>query len=146
MTAVTGLDTTASNVFRSRVYPLGTNKLPAHCVFTESETVEYTRLDLTRNVDRRHKMIDDRDILMSVASKLLRALRASPLNLIYVLGMSGHWVMALHVAAMADLSVWIWNQLVKLMQMICLVVILKPPKGGCIALLKRCLPKISSPL
>ena len=58
---------------------------------------------------------------MNEASKLLRALRASsPLNLIYVLGMSGHWVMALPVAAMADLSVWIWNQLVKLIQVICL--------------------------
>ena len=33
MTAVTGLSTTGSNVFRSRVYPLGTNKLPA-CVST----------------------------------------------------------------------------------------------------------------
>nr|ADI23589.1 hypothetical protein [uncultured nuHF2 cluster bacterium HF0770_42C12] len=28
VTAVTGLSTTGSNVFRSRVYPLGTNKLP----------------------------------------------------------------------------------------------------------------------
>ena len=36
---------------------------------------------------------------MSVVSKLLRALKASPLNLTYVLLMCGLWVMALPVAA-----------------------------------------------
>ena len=41
VTAVTGLLTTGSNVFRSRVYPLGTNKLPALYVYTDSEVVEY---------------------------------------------------------------------------------------------------------
>ena len=41
VTAVTGLSTTGSYVFRSRVYPLGTNKLPALCVYTDSEVVEY---------------------------------------------------------------------------------------------------------
>jgi len=38
VTAVTGLSTTGSNVFRSRVYPLGTNKLPVLCVHSEAET------------------------------------------------------------------------------------------------------------
>ena len=52
VTAVTGLSTTGSNVFRSRVYPLGTNKLPALCVYTDSETVEFTRLDRVRDIDR----------------------------------------------------------------------------------------------
>ena len=52
VTAVTGLSTTGSNVFRSRVYPLGTNKLPALCVYTDSEVVEYNRLDRVRDVDR----------------------------------------------------------------------------------------------
>ena len=33
------------NVFHSQVYPLGTNKLPGHYVFTESETAEFARLD-----------------------------------------------------------------------------------------------------
>ena len=51
VTAVTGLSTTGSNVFRSRVYPLGTNKLPALCVYTDSEVVEYNRLDRARNID-----------------------------------------------------------------------------------------------
>ena len=51
VTAVTGLSTTGSNVFRSRVYPLGTNKLPALCVYTDSEVVEYNRLDRVRYID-----------------------------------------------------------------------------------------------
>ena len=51
VTAVTGLSTTGSNVFRSRVYPLGTNKLPALCVYTDSETVEFTRIDRVRDID-----------------------------------------------------------------------------------------------
>ena len=51
VTAVTSLSTTGSNVFRSRVYPLGTNKLPALCVYTDSETVEFTRLDRVRDID-----------------------------------------------------------------------------------------------
>ena len=51
VTAVTGLSTTGSNVFRSRVYPLGTNKLPALCVYTDSEVVEYNRLDREKDID-----------------------------------------------------------------------------------------------
>ena len=51
VTAVTGLSTTGSNVFRSRVYPLGTNKLPALCIFTDGETVEFNRLDRVRDID-----------------------------------------------------------------------------------------------
>ena len=49
VTAVTGLSTTGSNVFRSRVYPLGTNKLPALCVYSNAKTVEYNRLDRVRD-------------------------------------------------------------------------------------------------
>jgi hypothetical protein len=51
VTAVTGLSTTGSNVFRSRVYPLGTNKLPALSIYTDSEVVEYNRLDRVRYID-----------------------------------------------------------------------------------------------
>ena len=39
-------------MFCSRVYPLGTNKLPALCVYADSEVVEYNRLDRVRDVDR----------------------------------------------------------------------------------------------
>ena len=41
VTAVTGLSTTGTNVFRSRVYPLGENKLPALCIYTVAGEVEY---------------------------------------------------------------------------------------------------------
>ena len=52
VTAVTSLSTTGSNVFRSRVYPIGTNKLPALCVYTDNETIEFNRMDRTRDIDR----------------------------------------------------------------------------------------------
>jgi len=51
VTAVTGLSTTGTNVFRSNVYPLGTNKLTVLCVYTDSETVEFTGLDRTRGIE-----------------------------------------------------------------------------------------------
>ena len=38
--------------FAHGVYPLGTNKLPALCVYTDSEVVEYNRLDRVREVNR----------------------------------------------------------------------------------------------
>ena len=86
------------------------------------------------------------DTSMSVASKLLNALRASPLSLTYGLLMCGLWVMALPVAALADLLILIWKQLVRLKRRLCSYVTWKPPKGGYLGLLKRHLPKISIPL
>ena len=56
---------------------------------------------------------------MNEASKLLRALRASPLSLTYALLMCGLWVMALPLAATADLLILIWNQLVRLKRRLC---------------------------
>ena len=41
VTAVTGLTITCTNVFRSRVHPLGENKLPALCVYTAAEEGPY---------------------------------------------------------------------------------------------------------
>jgi hypothetical protein len=46
VTAVTGLTTTGSRVYRSRVYPLESGKLPGLCVYTKSE--EVTNSTLTR--------------------------------------------------------------------------------------------------
>jgi len=37
--------------FAHGVYPLGTNKLPALCVYADSEVVEYNRLDRVRYID-----------------------------------------------------------------------------------------------
>lgn len=39
VTAVTGLTTTGSRVYRSRVYPLESGKLPGLCVYTKPEKV-----------------------------------------------------------------------------------------------------------
>jgi hypothetical protein len=52
VTAVTGLTTTGSNVFRSRVFPLETTKLPALCVFTKSEAVAFDTLHIPRSINR----------------------------------------------------------------------------------------------
>jgi len=46
VTATTGLTTTGSNVFRSRIYPLEQTKLPGLCIFTRSETVEFDTLTM----------------------------------------------------------------------------------------------------
>ena len=40
ITTVTGLTTTSTRVYRSRVYPIASGKLPGLCVYTRSETVE----------------------------------------------------------------------------------------------------------
>ena len=39
VTALTGLATTGSNVFRSRVYPMETSKLPGLAIYTDSEEI-----------------------------------------------------------------------------------------------------------
>lgn len=41
VTTLTGLTTTGSNIYRSRVYPLAANKLPGLTVYTKSEETEY---------------------------------------------------------------------------------------------------------
>ena len=52
VTALTGLTTTGSNVFRSRIYPLESGKLPGLCIFTRSEAVEFDTLTITRSIGR----------------------------------------------------------------------------------------------
>lgn len=52
VTAVDGLTTTGSSVFRNRVFPLETTKLPALCVFTKSETSDFDTLHRPRSIMR----------------------------------------------------------------------------------------------
>jgi len=52
VTAVTGLTSTGSNVFRSRVFPIETTKLPALCVYTKSEAVDFDTLTINRSIMR----------------------------------------------------------------------------------------------
>ena len=52
VTTLTGLATTGSNVFRSRIFPLEQTNLPALCIYTKSETSEYDTIGLPRSVNR----------------------------------------------------------------------------------------------
>tara|TARA_R100000963_G_scaffold34982_1_gene30629 strand:+ start:7205 stop:7654 length:450 start_codon:yes stop_codon:yes gene_type:complete len=45
-TACTGLSTTASNVFQTRVYPLESGLLPGLCIYTTTETLSDSIQDL----------------------------------------------------------------------------------------------------
>lgn len=40
VTQLTGLSTTGSNIYSSRIYPLGSAKLPAVIVYSQSETID----------------------------------------------------------------------------------------------------------
>ena len=83
---------------------------------------------------------------MSVVSKLLRGLRDSPFAFTFAMGELFLWAMALPVAGMADLLIWIWNQLVKLKRMLFSFVTWRVPKDGFVGLLKRLFRKIHFPL
>ena len=52
VSTLTGLTTTGSNVFRSRIFPLEETNLPALCIYTKSETSEYDTIGLPRSVNR----------------------------------------------------------------------------------------------
>ena len=52
ITALTGLTTTGSNVFRSRIYPLESNKIPGLCVFSKSEATTFDTLTRPRSINR----------------------------------------------------------------------------------------------
>lgn len=52
ITAVTGLTTTGTKVFNHRAYPLGSNKLPGICVYTQDESTVYQSISPPRSVMR----------------------------------------------------------------------------------------------
>jgi len=49
---LTGLATTGSNVFRSRIFPLEQTNLPALVIYSKSETSEYDTIGLPRSINR----------------------------------------------------------------------------------------------
>ena len=51
-TTLTGLSTTGSNVFQSRIYPMESAGLPGLCVYTQEESVGIQSMGETRNVSR----------------------------------------------------------------------------------------------
>ena len=52
VSTLTGLSTTGSNIYQSRVYPLASDKLPGLLIFSKSENVEYSSMGLPRIQER----------------------------------------------------------------------------------------------
>lgn len=52
VTTVTNLSTTGSRVYRSRLYPMDSQKLPGICVYTKSEQSEFATMGSNRTVSR----------------------------------------------------------------------------------------------
>lgn len=52
VTTLTGLTTTGANVYRTRIYPLASGKLPGIAVYTSSETSLYETLNRPRTRSR----------------------------------------------------------------------------------------------
>lgn len=48
VTALTGLTTTGTRVYKSRVYPLESGKLPGLCIYTKSEEISTTTINRPR--------------------------------------------------------------------------------------------------
>ena len=57
VTAVTGLSTTGSNVYRTQIYPLEHDNLPGICVYSSVEDVGVDTMTGTRGLDRRCDVI-----------------------------------------------------------------------------------------
>lgn len=56
-TTLTGLTTTGSNVFQTRLFPLGEAKLPALCIYTKNESSDYATLTTPRTQVRSLEVI-----------------------------------------------------------------------------------------
>lgn len=57
VTAVTGLTTTGANVYRTRVYPLASGKLPGLAVYTNAETSTNETVTIPRTKSRLLEMV-----------------------------------------------------------------------------------------
>ena len=56
-TTLTGLTTTGSNVFKTRLFPLGEAKLPALCIYTKTENITYPTISPPRTQVRELEVI-----------------------------------------------------------------------------------------
>lgn len=52
VTTLTGLTTTGSRVYQTRLYPLEQTKLPGLCIYTKSESIEYSTIRYPRRQNR----------------------------------------------------------------------------------------------
>ncbi len=66
ITALTGLTTTGSNVFATKVHPLSANSLPGLCVYTSKEENEYTTSKPPRNI--KHELTVNVDIYVDIVT------------------------------------------------------------------------------
>jgi hypothetical protein len=51
-TTLTGLTTTGSNVYQTRIYPVAEDKLPGIAIYTRTEDTEYQTITLPRTQER----------------------------------------------------------------------------------------------
>lgn len=75
VTTLTGLTTTASRVFASRIYPLEQAKLAGLCIYTSSESTEYNTISPPRRQTRTLQVIIE--IYASATSNLDNTLDTS---------------------------------------------------------------------
>lgn len=75
VTTLTGLTTTASRVFASRIYPLEQAKLAGLCIYTSSESIEYDTISPPRRQTRTLQVIIE--IYASATSNLDNTLDTS---------------------------------------------------------------------
>jgi len=87
VTTLTGLTTTGSNVFGSRVYPLEDGNLPAILVYTKSEESEPLEIGANRTSDRLLDLVveayvksatDFEDTLDTICKEVEQAIAADP--------------------------------------------------------------------
>ena len=84
-TTLTGLTTTGSNVYQTRVYPLAEDKLPGIAIYTRTEDTEYQTIDVPRIQERTLRvaieiyvkaLVNYDDVLDKIAEEVETALSA----------------------------------------------------------------------
>jgi len=75
-TTLTGLTTTGSNVFASRVYPIQTAKMPGLCIYTSSETIEAQTIKPPRGLIRSLEVSVEAYVESAVADDVLDTIAA----------------------------------------------------------------------
>lgn len=75
-TTLTGLSTTGSNVFASRVYPIQTAKMPGLCIYTSSETIEAQTIKPPRGLIRSLEVSVEAYVESAVADDVLDGIAA----------------------------------------------------------------------
>ena len=75
-TTLTGLTTTGSNVFASRVYPIQTARMPGLCIYTSSETIEAQTIKPPRGLIRSLEVSVEAYVESAIADDVLDGIAA----------------------------------------------------------------------